>query len=103
MNKPREWVIPLKTLIVNDGKGLSAWIRQDREDEIHVIEYSRVLELEAEIVKLKLQLEDHQPFDAYYKNWEIERGCIYTERAQLVKERDELKAALEKIKTSPQS
>ena len=39
-DKPREWVLPLKTLIINDGKGLSAWLRQDREDETHVIEYS---------------------------------------------------------------
>lgn len=36
----REWVLPLKTLIINDGLGLSAWLRQDREDETHVIEKS---------------------------------------------------------------
>lgn len=39
MSRPREWVIPLKTLIVNDAKGLSAWVRQDREDETHVIDF----------------------------------------------------------------
>lgn len=43
---PREWVLPLKTLIVNDGKGLSAWARQNREDETHVIEYSAYEALE---------------------------------------------------------
>jgi len=47
-DKPREWVVPLKTLIINDGKGLSAWLRQDREDETHVIEYCAYKRMEQE-------------------------------------------------------
>ncbi len=52
--KPREWVLPLRTLIINDGKGLSAWARQDRENETHVVEheaYRRAVEALKRIVK----------------------------------------------------
>lgn len=51
---PRYWVVPLKTLIINDGKGLSAWLRQDRVDEIHVVEYSALESAQKEIELLKL-------------------------------------------------
>lgn len=50
----RDWVIPLNTLIVCDGKELSAWVRQDRENETHVIEMSAYLALEE---KLRIAVE----------------------------------------------
>ena len=53
MSEPRTWVLPLKTLIINDGKGLSAWLRQDREDEIHVIEHAAYAQVVAENERLK--------------------------------------------------
>ncbi len=39
--------------------------------------------LRQENERLTVQLKDHQPFDAYYKEWEVERGVVWEELVSL--------------------
>lgn len=54
-------------------------------------QYFRIQELEAEVARLQVQLKDHLPFDAYYLEWQVERGLTYEEL-------DQLKAEVERLK-----
>ncbi len=77
--KPREWwLIEMEgDLIAFDEKSVFA------NTQFNVIEKSAYEELQERNAELEKELRDHQPFDAYYKEWEVERGTLYEELEKL--------------------
>jgi hypothetical protein len=85
--------------LVAEVKRLNAHNQQLLEPALqHIADVGQLQSALEEVERLNAQLKDHQPFDAYYAEWEVERGLTYEELKKLKAELDVQKLLVHEVR-----